>query len=212
MFQFLGGWKVPLFFTSGWVSSSNIISFSFAKYSVNLSLRVKLWISFSISIVFLLGVGVNFKPLLKTLTCVSARHVLDKFMTLGWIIVRLFDWCELYPVRETKNYLCLCHLIVDFYLPLVYSLTLLSFFCFFVPDWFNYNHIKSWFVFLLFWWTIEFPKFMFIYLVAVLISWFRWCSVFVVLIIFCILFCSSYVKMEAASYPVNDVSHLKSLT
>ena len=36
----------------------------------------------NILIVFLLGVGMNFKPLLKTLTCVSVMHVLDKFMTL----------------------------------------------------------------------------------------------------------------------------------
>ena len=80
--------------------------------------------SFSISIVFLLEVGVKFKPLLKTLTCVSVRHVLHKFMTLGWIIVCLFDLCELHPVREIKNYLRLRHLIVDLHLPLVYQVLL----------------------------------------------------------------------------------------
>ena len=69
-------------------------------------------------------VGVNFKPLLKTLTYVSARRVLDKFMLLGWIIVCLFDWCELHPIRETKNYLRLRHLIVDVHLSLVYHLLL----------------------------------------------------------------------------------------
>ena len=37
----------------------------------------------SISIVFLIGVDVNFKALLKTLTCLCVRHVLDKFITLG---------------------------------------------------------------------------------------------------------------------------------
>ena len=81
-------------------------------------LRVNLWISFSISIVFLLGLGVNFKPLLKTPTCVPVRYLLDKVTTLGLIIVCLFDWCELHPVCETKNYLRLRHLIVNLYLPL----------------------------------------------------------------------------------------------
>ena len=106
------------------VSSSNVTLFSFAKNSVNLNLLVKLWISFSISIVFLRRVIVNFKPLLKTLTCVSIRHVLDKFMTLGSIIVCLFDWCELHPVHEIKNYLRLRHLIVDIHLSLMYQVLL----------------------------------------------------------------------------------------
>ena len=151
----------------------------FAKYTVNLSLRMKLKISFSISVIFLFGVGVNFKPLvkLKTPTCLSVRHVLDKFMTLGWIIVCLFDWCELHPVSEAKNYLCLRHLIVDLYLSLVYQVLLQFDFVFFVrfffPDWFNYNHVK----------LLNFPN----------LCLFFWCRVFSVLIIFCILFCSTLV-------------------
>ena len=49
------------------------------------------------------------------------------------------------------------------------------------------------FIFMLFWGTIEFPKFMLIFLVAVLISWFRWCRILFGLIIFRILFCSPLV-------------------
>ena len=70
---------------------------------------------------FFLGVGVNFKPLIRILTCVSVWHVLDKLMTLGWIIVYLFDWCGLPAVLETKNYLRLRHLIVDLHLSLVWG-------------------------------------------------------------------------------------------
>ena len=85
----------------------------------------------------------------------------------------------------------ICLLCVSYY----YSLTLPSFFCFFVSDWFNYDRIKFWlvFFFLLFGRTVEFPKFMLAFLVAVLISWFRWSRVFFVLIIFCILYCSPLV-------------------
>ena len=64
---------------------------------------------------------------------------------------------------------------------------------FFVPDWFDYSHIKSCFIFLLFWRTIEIPKFMLLFLVTVVIFWFRWCRVFFLLIIFRILFCSPFV-------------------
>ena len=56
---------------------------------------------------FLLGVGVNFKPLLKTLTCVSVRHVLHNFRTLGWIIVCLFDWCD-YNLSVKQKIICVC--------------------------------------------------------------------------------------------------------
>ena len=140
------GWPVALLFTSGCVSSLNIISFSFAKYSVNLRLRIKLWISFSISIAFLFWTGVNFKLMLKTFNYVSVRHLLNKFVALGRINVCLFNWCELYSVHEIKSYLPLHHLIVDVLLPLVYQLLLqfdlVIFFYFFVPDWFNFNHIK----------------------------------------------------------------------
>ena len=97
----------------------------------------------------------------------------------------------------------ICLLCIRYY----YSLTLSSFFCFFVPNWFNYNHIKSCFVFLLLWRTIEFPKFMLLFLVTVLISWFWWCRVFFVLIISRILFCSpliicSFLSRNSASVSI----------
>ena len=85
---------------------------------------MKLWIFFSISIVILLVVGLNFKSLLKILTWISVRDVLDKFMTLGWIIVCLFDWCKLHPVHKTKYYLRFRHLIVNLHLSLMYQVLL----------------------------------------------------------------------------------------
>ena len=102
-----------------------------------------------------------------TYICVFVRHGLDKFITLGWIIVCLFDWCGLHPFGETKNYLYLhftiwllissCLLCIGYY----YSLTLLSFFCFLIPDWFDF---KCFFAFLLFWGTNAFPQFKLVFL------------------------------------------------
>ena len=40
------------------------------------------WYFFGIT-VFLFGVVMNFKPLLKTLTSVSVRHAVDKFISFG---------------------------------------------------------------------------------------------------------------------------------
>ena len=57
----------------------------------------------------------------KTLAWVYVTHELNKFITLGWIIFCLFDWCELQPVCEIKNHLCLRHFIVDFRLSLVHG-------------------------------------------------------------------------------------------
>ena len=86
-------------------------------------------------------------------------------------------------------FISICLLCIRYY----YNLTLSSFFCISIPDWFNYNHIRSYFIFLLYWRTVEFPKFMLIFLVAVLISWFRWCRVFFILITFRMLNCSPLV-------------------
>ena len=87
---------------------------------------------------------------------------------------------------------------------------LVMFLLFFVPDWFDYNYIKSCLVFLLFWRTIEFAKFILLFLVTVVISWFCWCRVFFVLIIFCILFCSplvicSFLSRSSASASIFSV-------
>ena len=79
-FNFLEGGRYPYYLLVVGFYDQILYFFSFAKYSVHLSLHVKL---------FLLGVGVNFKPLLEALSFVSLRHVLDKCITLGWIIVCL---------------------------------------------------------------------------------------------------------------------------
>ena len=100
---------------------------------------------------------------------------------------------------KQKNYLRLRHLIVNLHLPLVCQLLLqfdFAVFLLFLRFWLvqlRSHQILTCFFFLLFGRTVEFPKFMLAFLVAVLISWFRWSRVFFVLIIFCILYCSPLV-------------------
>ena len=72
-----------LFLTNEEIDSLFSESFSSAKYSTNLNLRVKSWTSFSNSKTFLLGVGVNLRPLLNTFIWVLDKHILEIFITLG---------------------------------------------------------------------------------------------------------------------------------
>ena len=85
LFLLAGGQKSLAFLSKD--SSSSLFSPTEAKNSINLSFLLNLRISHCSSNVFLLGVGVNFKPLKSTLFCISVISKSLKFIIFGCFTV-----------------------------------------------------------------------------------------------------------------------------